>query len=621
MIECSEGSLSYDERKERIHDVENSEDERRRTKMGSLRKKALHASTKLTHSLKKRGKRKVDFRVPSFSIEDVRDAEEERAVHAFRQELIAKDLLPDKHDDYHTLLRFLKARKFDFEKAVQMWAEMLRWRDEFGTDSILEDFEFQELDEVLNYYPQGYHGVDKEGRPVYIERLGKVEPNKLMHITTVDRYLKYHVQEFERALHERFPACSVAAKRHIGSTTTILDVQGVGLKNFSRTARDLLANMNKIDGDYYPETLHQMFIINAGHGFKLLWNTVKGFLDPKTTSKIHVLGSRYQSKLLEVIDSSELPEFLGGSCTCYNEGGCLRSNKGPWNDPVIMKIVNSVGTACIREIRHIADGKQANATHPRRYPSKRRNSDASTAESGSDADDFDSPVISRTVEYTRLTPVHEEVRASDSTAYYGSNDYQSSMSVAKPMGSVGKIPGSAMKSSNEIKDNGCAFAAGASHSLGNLSTGGHNTVKDDSEGKLHFLARSIITLLVKVLSFLRIFRSKPDRRVDNVHPPDTLNAMPDQYSATDASKEDEVAPYIERLEKLELMLNELSSKPAKIPQEKEHAILDSMNRIKNVEFDLHKTNKVLQATVMKQLEIEATLQVLNDSTVRRRKFC
>ncbi|CAK8534584.1 unnamed protein product [Lathyrus sativus] len=134
-----------------------------------------------------------------------------------------------------------------------------------------------------------------------------------------------------------------------------------------------------------------------------------------------ILESKSLYKLQEVIDSSQLPYFLGGSCTCSRDGGCLRTNKGPWNDHNIMKLVCNTEGTFVRQITR-ASNEQHNLDSFQLQSLKERCSGSSTVESGSDFNDYSSPTRQQSSNYPHLTPIYEEVRAPDANGYYNCDD-------------------------------------------------------------------------------------------------------------------------------------------------------------------------------------------------------
>jgi hypothetical protein len=169
---------------------------------------------------------------------------------------------------------------------------------------------------------------------LYIEQYGKVDLNALYKITTQERMLQSLVVEYEKVADPRLPACSRKTGHLLETCCTIMDLKGVGITKFG-SVYGYLQKTSAISQNYYPERLGKMYVINAPWGFSSVFSVVKGFLDPVTVQKIHVLGSGYQSELLKQVPKENLPKAFGGACEC--EGGCQLSDKGPWHDPEFAK--------------------------------------------------------------------------------------------------------------------------------------------------------------------------------------------------------------------------------------------------------------------------------------------
>ncbi|KAF2858898.1 SEC14 cytosolic factor [Piedraia hortae CBS 480.64] len=252
--------------------------------------------------------------------------EQDAAVHQLRSMLEQEGY--KQRLDTLTLLRFLRARKFDVQATKKMFTECEKWRSEFGggVDQLVKTFDYKEKPQMFQYYPQYYHKTDKDGRPVYIEQYGNLDLNAMRKISTDERMLQNLVVEYEKVADPRLPACSRKAGSLLETCCTIMDLKGVGITKAGQV-KQYVQKASAISQNYYPERLGKLYIINAPWGFASFFSMIKGFLDPVTVAKIHVLGSNYQTELLAQVPKENLPKAFGGSCECPN--GCAHSDAGP----------------------------------------------------------------------------------------------------------------------------------------------------------------------------------------------------------------------------------------------------------------------------------------------------
>lgn len=74
--------------------------------------------------------------------------------------------------------------------------------------------------------------VSQEGRPIYIEQLGRLDLTKLYAVTTPERQMQSLVVEYERFQRDRLPICSDLQGHLIETSCTIMDLNNVGMSQF-----------------------------------------------------------------------------------------------------------------------------------------------------------------------------------------------------------------------------------------------------------------------------------------------------------------------------------------------------------------------------------------------------
>jgi hypothetical protein len=200
------------------------------------------------------------------------------------------------HNPDITLLRWLRARKWQVTSAVQLMMDTLKWRHEWGLRKLMAKGESELILEECASGKMYYMGKDKAGRPV-----------SYFHI-------EEHIRgQFSNEATEKFLVLFMEIGRDLAEPlieegTVVLDMGNISSKNLDYQYIKFMINAMQ---SYYPECLGNALVVNAPWTFSAVWSIVRRWLDPVVESKVRFIKD--SSGLAEYIDPAAIPRRLEGS--------------------------------------------------------------------------------------------------------------------------------------------------------------------------------------------------------------------------------------------------------------------------------------------------------------------
>ncbi|KAK5252726.1 phosphatidylinositol transfer protein csr1 [Exophiala xenobiotica] len=212
------------------------------------------------------------------------------------------------------LLRFLRARKWDVDKALVMLISTMRWRSHEqhvdddvilrGEGGALEDSKSSDLavkkegNDFLTQLRLGksfLHGTDKEGRPLCFVRV-RLHKGGEQSERSLERYTVYVIETARLAL--RAP---------VETACIVFDMSHFTMANMDYTP---VKFMIKIFEANYPESLGAVLVHKSPWIFQGIWKIIRGWLDPVVAGKVHFTSD--VADLEKFIPKSQIIKELDG---------------------------------------------------------------------------------------------------------------------------------------------------------------------------------------------------------------------------------------------------------------------------------------------------------------------
>lgn len=262
-----------------------------------------------------------------------------------------------RHRQAQTLLRFLRARDGNVDKAEIMFRDMLQWRHDFEVErkvhewrEEMECFRTRRARIVKRYSADVELCEDKFGIPLRIIRISVADAGGSAREIGKEPVLLDSLSKLEW-IHEQLRKAMFKHRKLIRGQIQIIDVGDYGHLSpqwYQRlfTAARLGPEMYKVFDLNYPETVRKVFIIRLNTLGNMIWQTILPLVPARTKAKLRIFGwkaATWASELrAELHPGQVLPDFLicdteKAFATAEPRGGIIPegaagSDFGRWDD-------------------------------------------------------------------------------------------------------------------------------------------------------------------------------------------------------------------------------------------------------------------------------------------------